>query len=56
MLNFNLTSDQLELQKRAREFALKEVLPASWHYDEKDETPLFLLRKAFEAGLMNGNI
>ena len=25
MLNFNLTSDQLELQQKARTFALKEI-------------------------------
>ncbi|MFH0789532.1 MAG: acyl-CoA dehydrogenase family protein [Pseudomonadota bacterium] len=56
MLNFSLTPEQLELRNQARDFALKEVLPVSWHYDEKDETPLFLLKKAFEAGLMNGNI
>ncbi len=56
MLNFSLTPEQLELRNQARAFALKEVLPVSWHYDEKDETPLFLLKRAFEAGLMNGNI
>ena len=56
MLNFNLTPDQLELRQKARTFALQEVLPVSWQYDEKDEVPLFLLKKAFEAGLMNGDI
>jgi acyl-CoA dehydrogenase len=56
MLNFTLSPEQLELQKRAREFALKEVLPIAWHYEEKNETPLFLLKKAFQAGLLNGNI
>jgi len=56
MLNFTLSPEQLDLQKRAREFALNEVLPASWHYDEKGETPLYLLKKAFESGLLNGNI
>ncbi len=56
MLNFNITPEQLEIQNRAREFALKEVLPASWYYDEKDEAPLFILKKAFEAGIMNTDI
>ncbi len=56
MLNFNLTPDQLELRQKARTFALQEVLPVSWQYDEKDATPLFLLKKAFEAGLTNGDI
>ena len=56
MLDFNLTPQQLELQRKAREFAINEVLPVAWHYDERDETPLFLLKKAFEAGLMNTDI
>jgi acyl-CoA dehydrogenase len=53
MLGFELTPQQLVLQQKAREFALREVLPAVWHYDERDELPLFLLRKAFDAGIMN---
>jgi acyl-CoA dehydrogenase len=56
MLNFNLTPEQLEIQRKAREFAVNEVLPVAWYYDEKDETPLYVLRRAFEAGLMNGDI
>lgn len=56
MLNFSLTPEQLEVQKQARAFALNEVLPAAWHYDAKDEVPLFVLKKAFDAGLMNTDI
>jgi len=56
MLNFQLSSKQLKLQKKAREFALKEILPVAWHYDEIDETPLPVLKKAYDAGLMNGDI
>ena len=56
MLNFNLSSKQLEIQQKAREFALKEVLPVAWYYDEKDEIPLFVLRKAHDEGLMNSDI
>ena len=56
MLDFTLTPEQLELQKKVREFAIKEVFPASWHYDEKDEIPVFVLKKAFEAGIMSGDI
>lgn len=56
MLNFSLTPEQEELRSKAREFALKEVLPASWHYDEKNEVPVFLLKKAYDAGLLNGDI
>jgi len=56
MLNFSYTPEQLELQRKTREFALNEILPVAWHYDEIDETPLFVLEKAFESGLMNAAI
>lgn len=55
-MNFDLTDDQLALRKRAREFAVNHVLPVAWMYDERDEIPLDLLKKAWEAGLMNGDI
>ncbi len=56
MLNFDLSPEQKELRDQVRRFALTEILPAIWHYDEVDEIPLFLLRKAFDAGFMNANI
>jgi acyl-CoA dehydrogenase len=56
MLGFQLTPEQLSLQKEAREFALREILPVAWHYDAIDDTPLPVLRKAWEAGIMNCDI
>ena len=56
MLSYALSPQQLELRAQARDFALKEILPAVWHYDEKGEFPLFLREKAFAAGLLNGDI
>ncbi len=56
MLQFQLSPQQKELQARVREFAVKELLPAVWHYDDKGEIPLFLLQKAFDAGFMNTDI
>jgi acyl-CoA dehydrogenase len=56
MLNFELTPEQMDLQKKARDFALKEILPLAWYYDENDETPLEVIRKAYDAGLINGDI
>jgi acyl-CoA dehydrogenase len=56
MLQFELSPEQKELQAQVREFAVREILPAVWHYDEKDEIPLFLLKKAFDAGFMNTDI
>jgi len=35
---------------------LREILPVAWHYDTLDDTPLPVLRKAWEAGIMNADI
>ncbi|MDQ5986309.1 MAG: Acyl-CoA dehydrogenase [Syntrophus sp. SKADARSKE-3] len=56
MLDFTLNPRQLELRSQVRDFALKEILPAIWYYDQHDEFPFFLLEKAFNAGLLNGDI
>jgi acyl-CoA dehydrogenase len=53
MLDFTLTPEQIDLIQKARQFALEEVLPVAWYYDEKDDIPLPVLRKAFDAGIMN---
>lgn len=56
MLNFQLSPAQLKLQTKAREFALNEILPVAWYYDENSETPLPVIKKAYDAGLINGDI
>jgi len=56
MLNFSLSSEQIALREKARAFAKKEILPIAWHYDQVNETPREILRKAFDAGLMNTDI
>ena len=56
MVQFDLSPEQQELRAKVREFAIREILPASWYYDEKNDIPLFLLQKAFDAGFMNGDI
>jgi acyl-CoA dehydrogenase len=56
MLDFNLTTEQRALQQRAREFAMQEILPVAWYYDRRDETPLTVLKKAYDAGFMNTDI
>ncbi len=56
MVDFTLTSEQLAWQKRARNFAQNEILPVAWYFDEVDEMPVYLLRKAYDAGLMNVQI
>jgi len=56
MLDFTLTPAQQTLQQQARDFALAEILPATWHYEDKDATPLFVLEKAFAQGFMSHDI
>ena len=56
MVEFSLSPQQKELQEKVREFAIREILPAVWYYDEKNDLPLPLLKKAFDAGFMNGDI
>ena len=53
MLDFRLTPEQLDLQKKAREFAKKEILPVVWYFDESDKMPVYLLERAHTKGLMN---
>ncbi len=56
MLDFRLTTDQQNIQQKARTFALQEVLPVAWYYDERDELPMQVLRKAFDAGMIGSDI
>ena len=56
MLGFSLTDEQKALQQKARNFALKEILPIAYYSDETEKTPVALLRKAYDGGLMNGDI
>jgi acyl-CoA dehydrogenase len=56
VLNFTLSHEQIELQERVRDFALKEVLPVAGQFDERDDIPEKILRKAFDKGFMNIDI
>ncbi|MBU7042268.1 MAG: acyl-CoA dehydrogenase family protein [Theionarchaea archaeon] len=56
MVDFTLTQEQFKLQRKAREFALKEILPVVHYFDTQDVMPLYILQKAYEKGLMNLSI
>jgi len=56
MIDFELSDEQKELQRLAREFSLKEILPKAAHHDEKGEFPREITKKAWELGLMNTHI
>ncbi|MDQ4124031.1 MAG: acyl-CoA dehydrogenase family protein [Actinomycetota bacterium] len=55
-MDFTLTEEQQELQKWAHEFAEKEIRPVAAHYDETEEFPWPVLKKAAEAGLYSVDI
>lgn len=52
-MDFKLTEKQIALQKKAREFAVNEVLPVAQKYDESEEFPLPVIKKAWDIGLLN---
>jgi acyl-CoA dehydrogenase len=51
MPHFGLTEEQVEFRKWLHEFAEKEVRPAAPHYDETEEFPWPVVKKAAEIGL-----
>ncbi|MGH2757207.1 MAG: acyl-CoA dehydrogenase family protein [Actinomycetota bacterium] len=55
-MDFSLTEEQLELKKWAHEFAEKEIRPVAAEYDESEEFPWPVLKKAAEAGLYSIDI
>jgi acyl-CoA dehydrogenase len=50
-MEFGLTEEQHDLQKWAHDFAEKEIRPVASHYDETEEFPWDVLKKAAEVGL-----
>ena len=50
-MDFSLTEEQIELKKWAHEFAEKEIRPVAAEYDESEEFPWPVLKKAADAGL-----
>ena len=55
-MDFELTEEQKALQKKAREFAINEVLPVARKYDESEEFPMPVIKKAWEQSLLNSGI
>ena len=51
MLSLELTDDQKAIRDLAHEFAVREIRPVAAHYDEAEETPWEVIRKAAEVGL-----
>jgi acyl-CoA dehydrogenase len=55
-MNFELTEEQQMLQKVAREFTQKEIIPKAAEYDEHATFPRDIFDKAREIGIVNSNI
>jgi len=56
MLDFTLSDEQKMIRDMARDFARKELLPAAEHYDQSEEYPWPIVRKAQKVGLISSNI
>ncbi|MFN2641996.1 MAG: acyl-CoA dehydrogenase family protein [Actinomycetota bacterium] len=55
MANFALTEEQTEFRKFLREFAEKEIRPVAAEYDETEEFPWPVVKKAAEVGIYDFN-
>lgn len=55
-VSFELSEEHKMLQKMAREFAAKEIIPVAEHYDRDAIFPADIYHKARELGLTNMNI
>ena len=52
-MEFSLSEEQKALKQKAREFAINEVLPVARKYDDSEEFPMDVIKKAYEANLLN---
>lgn len=55
-MDFELTSEQKQIQAQARQFAEEEVAPVAREADEKGEFPLHLVKRMGELGFLAGPI
>jgi acyl-CoA dehydrogenase len=56
VIDFELSQEQKELQKRTRDFVQEFMLPHAHYYDKTREFPLPIIKKCWEARLMNLSI
>ncbi len=55
-MDFGLSEDLLELKELTHQFAKNEIRPVSAEFDEKNEFPHEVMKKAFEIGYLTSNI
>jgi acyl-CoA dehydrogenase len=56
LVDFNLTDEQKELQRLARQFTEKEIKPVAAEYDRTEDYPWDIARKLFDLGMLNGEV
>jgi len=56
VIDFSLTEEQKALQEMSREFSEKEMKPNAAKYDEGEEFPEDVMKKAFEVGFLTCTI
>ncbi len=52
MIGFEIDEEQLRMKEMAHEFAEKEMRPVAGHYDETEEFPWPVMKKAADLGLL----
>ena len=55
-MDFSLSEEKLELKELAHQFAENEMRPVAGEYDEKNEFPIEVMKKAFEVGFLTSGI
>ncbi|MBI1800795.1 MAG: acyl-CoA dehydrogenase family protein, partial [Chloroflexi bacterium] len=55
-MDFKLTDEQHQVKEWAHEFAEREIRPVAAHYDECEETPWEVLKKAAKQGFLSYGI
>lgn len=55
-MDFSLSEDQLELKDLTHQFAKNEMRPVAGEFDEKNEFPRDIMKKAFEIGFLTSGI
>jgi alkylation response protein AidB-like acyl-CoA dehydrogenase len=56
MVSFDLTDEQRSMQDLAHNFAEKEIRPVAAEYDEKEEIPWDVVKKAAQTGMLSFSI
>ena len=55
-MDFALSEEQQELRDLTHQFAEKEIRPVASEFDEKNEFPHEVMKKAFEVGFLTSGI